>query len=134
MKIKYKKKRLKYYLYFGIAWLILGSIVVISDDELRWNDYGYLFLGVLHIGSFIYESRNQYLSIEGGFISKNSLFQKKMELSAIKSITSGSGKYILKTKGREMKIDVGLIDESSLCELNKVLANLNMESGKTIFV
>ncbi|BAX80637.1 hypothetical protein [Labilibaculum antarcticum] len=133
MKIQYKKKRLKYYLYFGIAWMLLGVMTLLFNEQLRWNDYAYIVLGMLHIGTYIYESRNQYLSIEDGFICKNSLFKKRINLSAVTCIKSVSGNYVLKTAKREMKIDVGLIDELSLLELNKILSKLNLEPSKTIF-
>lgn len=134
MKINYKRKRLKYYLYFGIAWFLLGLATLLFNEQLRWNDYAYIALGILHICTYIYESRNQYLRIEDGFICKNSLFKKRMNLSAVICIKSVSGNYVLKTAKKEMKIDVGLIDEASLCELNKILSKLNLEPSKTLFV
>ncbi|WP_372751994.1 hypothetical protein [Labilibaculum sp.] len=133
MKIQYKKKRLRYELYFGLAWAFLGFLSLLSTDELRWIDYGYLLISLLYVGRYIYESRNQYLVIEAEKIYKKSLFSKAMDLSKIESISSVAGNYILKTEGREMKIEVGLIDESSLLELNRILSQLDLEPGKSIF-
>lgn len=124
---------MRYELYFGLAWAFLGFLSLLSTDELRWIDYGYLLISLLYVGRYIYESRNQYLVIEAEKIYKKSLFSKAMDLSKIESISAVAGNYILKTEGREMKIEVGLIDEASLLELNRILSQLDLEPGKSIF-
>ena len=134
MRIKYKRKRLKYFLYFGIAWILLGVATLLLNEQLRWNDYAYIVLGVIHIATYIYESKNQLLTIESGALCKNSLIARRISLSEVVCVKSASGNYVIKTEKTEIKIDVGLIDEESLIELNKILRSLNLEPGKTIMV
>ena len=40
----------------------------------RWTDYGYLVIGILYVGHYLYDLKNQYLTIENGTIRKNGLY------------------------------------------------------------
>ncbi|MDZ4127680.1 MAG: hypothetical protein U1E02_26455 [Hydrogenophaga sp.] len=127
MKIRFKKKRLKYYLIFGILWLVLGTTAVIFNPENFFN-YGYLLMGILYAGTYLFENKKQYLTIENGIISKNHLIPKKINLNEIKRIKKFAGDYILKTDSTELRINTELIEENSLAELNTVLEKLNLET------
>jgi hypothetical protein len=135
MKIKFKKKRLYSNLILGIVWVIIGFLKLYYDDKLRWTDYGYLVIGILYIGHYLYDKTNQYLTIENGIIWKNGLygFGKKINLNEINWIKKFAGDYTLKTETKELKINTELIEEKSLTELNKILEKLNLPSEKTPF-
>lgn len=126
MKIRFTKKRLKHYLIFGIIWLVLGITAVIFNSDNIFN-YGFLIIGILYLGTYIFENNKQYLTIENGTISKNKLIPKRINLAEIKRIKKFAGDYILKTDKTELRINTELIDEKSLAELNAVLDNLNLE-------
>ncbi len=126
MKIRFKKKRLKYNLILGTFWLILGVSGVIFDVT-NFFVYGYLLVGILQLGTYFYENKNQYLTIENGVISKNNLIAKKINLNEIVGIKKFAGDYILKTNSSELRINTEFIDENSLKELNTFLENLNLE-------
>ncbi|EAR14024.1 hypothetical protein PI23P_05982 [Polaribacter irgensii 23-P] len=132
MKIKFKKKRLYVNLILGFVWIGLGIFSLLEDESLRWTDYGYLLAGFLYLGHYLYDLNNQYLTIENGTIRKNALygFRKKIELNDINSIKKFAGDYTLKTETKELKINTELIDEKSLVELNRILAELNLSSEK----
>ena len=125
MKIRYKKKRLNYYLIFGILWLILGTASVTFESGTIFN-YGYLLMGFLYLGTYFFENNKQYLTIENGVISKNQLIPKKINLDEIKQIKKFAGDYILKGNSTELRINTELIDQKSLLELNTFLEGLNL--------
>ncbi|MFD0837375.1 hypothetical protein ACFQ0I_16470 [Mariniflexile aquimaris] len=127
MKIRFTKKRLKYYLIFGILWLVLGTTAIIFDSNNIFN-YGYLIMGILFLGTYLFENNKQYLTIENGVISKNNLIPKKINLNEIKRINKFAGDYILKTDSSELKINTEFIEKKSLAELNTVLEKLNLET------
>jgi hypothetical protein len=127
MKIRFTKKRLKHYLIFGILWLVLGTTAVIFNSENVFN-YGYLIIGILYFGTYLFENNKQYLTIDNGIISKNHLIPKKVNLNDIKQIKKFAGDYILKTDSTELRINTELIDKKSLAELNTVLENLNLDT------
>jgi len=135
MKIKFKKKRLRVNLILGIVWIVLGTLSIVIDDEIRWNDYGYLVVGILYVGHYLYDLKNQYLTIENGTIRKNGLYGnwKKINLNEINWIKKFAGDYTLKTEQKELKINTELIDKESLSELNKILTELNLPPEKTPF-
>ena len=135
MKIKFKKKRLLANLILGLVWIVLGTSNVLLEDNLRWSDYGYLVIGILYIGHYLYDLTNQYLTIENGTIRKNGLygFGKKINLNDINYIKKFTGDYTLKTNQKELKINSEIIDKDSLVELHKILAELNLPSEKTPF-
>tara|TARA_R110001632_G_scaffold45215_3_gene114860 strand:+ start:395 stop:781 length:387 start_codon:yes stop_codon:yes gene_type:complete len=128
MKIRFTKKRLKHYLIFGIIWLVFGTTAVIFNSENVFN-YGYIIIGILYFGTYIFENNKHYLTIENGTISKNHLIPKKINLNEIKRIKKFAGDYILKTDSTELRINTELIEENSLEELNTVLENLNLETN-----
>ena len=127
MKIRFKKKRLKYYMIFGILWLILGTTALIFNPENFFN-YGYLLMGILYVGTYLFENKKQYLTIENGIITKNHLIPKKINLNEIKRIKKFAGEYILKTDSVEFRINTELIEENSLVELNSVLEKLTLNT------
>ena len=135
MKIKFKRKRLIVNLFLGILWIVLGILNILTDDKIRWNDYGYLVIGILYIGHYLYDLKNQYLIIENGTIRQNGLygFRKKLNVDEINWIKKFAGDYTLKTEQKELKINTELIDKDSLSELNKILAELNLPPEKTPF-
>jgi len=128
MKIRFKKKRLKFYLIYGILWLGLGTVAVFFNSDNTFN-YGYLIIGILFIGTYFFKNKNQYLTIENGIIWKNQLIPKKIFLNEIKRIKKFAGDYILKTDSTELRINTELIEEKSLAELKTVLENLNLETN-----
>lgn len=115
------------YLIFGIILLILGTTAIILDSGNIFK-YGYTFIGILFLGSYLFENSKQYLSIENGTISKNHLVPKTIKLNEIMSIKKFAGDYILKTKTTELTISTELIEKSSLAKLDAVLENLNLET------
>ena len=135
MKIRFKKKRLYSNLILGIVWTILGIFNVIDNQSFRWLDYGYLVIGVLYIGHYLFDLSNQYLILENGTIRKNKLygFGKKINLNEINLIKKFAGDYILKTPTKELIINTELIEEKSLIELNRLLTELNLPREKTPF-
>ncbi len=135
MKIRFKKKRLYINIILGLVWTILGISRLLEDKELGWLDYGYLLIGVLYIGHFLFDLTNQYLIIENGTIRKNVLygFGKKFNLNEITWIKDFAGDYILKTETKELKINTALIEEESLNELIGILSNLDLPTEKTPF-
>ncbi|MGE5943961.1 MAG: hypothetical protein ACM31G_06440 [Flavobacteriales bacterium] len=127
MKIRFKKKRLKYNLIFGILWLILGTTSVTFESGNVFN-YGYIIMGILYFGTYLFENNKQYLTIENGIISKNHLIPKSINMNEIKRINKFAGDYVLKTDSTELRINTELIEEKSLAELNIVLENLQLET------
>ena len=127
MKIRFTKKRLKHSLIFGIVWLALGTTAVIFNSDNVFN-YGYLIIGFLYFGTYLFENNKQYLTIENGIISKNQLIPKKINLNKINRIKKFAGDYILKTDSTELRINTELIEKKSLTELDTVLENLNLET------
>ncbi|RXJ50048.1 hypothetical protein [Gelidibacter gilvus] len=126
MKIKFKKKRLKYLMIVGIMWVIFGITAVIFFSDNIFN-YGYLILGILYFCVYLFEYNKQYLTIENGTITKNHLISKKINLVDIKGIRKFAGDYKLKTDTDELIIDTNLIEENSLVDLESVLNNLHVE-------
>ena len=127
MKIQYKKRRLNHSLIFGTFWLIISLLGIFTKENPYWTDYAFLIISFLYLGTYFYEKRNQYLTIENGLISVNQPFGKKIRLTEIKRIKKFAGDYILKTDKTELTINTQMIDPNSLADLNTELEKLNME-------
>lgn len=127
MKLRYKKKRLKFYLIITIFWLIIGISCFVFCDSGKLTTYFQTGISVIYIFVFSVDYFNQYLTIQNGIIKENNLFGKKMNLTEIKQIKKFAGFYILKTDRKEFKINTQIIDPDSLAELNAELEKLNVE-------
>ena len=130
MKIRLKKSRFYSNIIPGVIWIALGIITLLEDENLRWLDYGYLVIGFLYIGYFLFDLTNQYLIIENGIIRKNILygFGKEIRLDEINSIEKVAGDYRLSAGATKMKIKADLIEENSRVELKRILDELNLPS------
>ena len=127
MKIEFKKTHLKSNLIFGIIWLGLGILNIAFEEEIRWNDYGYLFISILYLALYFYQRQNNCITIERGVIKMGGLFGKKLNLTEIESIKKFAGDYILKTDNKELTINTQMIDPNSMAVLNNELEKLQVE-------
>ena len=127
MKIRYKKKRLKYNLIFGIVWLIFGLLGIFTKEKPFQTDYGYLVISILYITTYFYDKKNQYLTIKNGVIYQNYPFGKKANLNEINRIKKFAGDYILKTDNVELTINTLIIDQESLEKQDSELEKLNLK-------
>ena len=125
MKILYNKKRRKYELFQGIFWILVFILGVLFSERKNVFLYLYLIMGLIHF--YLHLKVKYYLSIKNNIIKQNYIFGKKIDLSEIKSIKHFAGEYILRTDTGKMKIDIGLIEKSSLAELRDELKKLNVQ-------
>ncbi len=133
MKIQYTKKRLRANLIVGLIWSTLAIVKWIFDDYMHWTDFFFTGMALLYLGQYLFDRKNQYLTINQDQIKVNFLFGKQIYLSDINRIKKFAGDYIIKTDKRELTINTQLIDPDSLNELNEFLAKLNLPPDKTPF-
>jgi hypothetical protein len=107
--------------------VVLGILGVLFNSNNIFV-YGYLLVGILQLGTYLYENNKQYLTIENGIISKNHLTPKKIHLKELKGIKKFAGDYVLQTDSTELRINTEFIDEKSLIELNILLENSPLKS------
>ena len=127
IEFKNKQERQAIWLFFGIVWIIMGLFKIFEPEQFEWKNTWFLILAIIFLFTLFYRKKKQYLTLENGVISKNSLFYKPLKMSEIKQIEKKSGKYILKTDLRKLTIDTKIIAEESLSELNTELKKLNVE-------
>lgn len=129
MKIRYKKKKIRITLMFGIVWFIFAiiQIFLLSSEDGNWINYLWLVLSLSYFGAYAYQHFNHYATLENGFIKKSIPFAEKIKLTDIKQIKHFAGDYILKTDNRQLHINIALIDPTSLSQLKMALKKLNVE-------
>tara|TARA_R110001583_G_scaffold4351_4_gene25243 strand:+ start:6099 stop:6485 length:387 start_codon:yes stop_codon:yes gene_type:complete len=128
MKIRYKRRYLRWNLVFGIFWLILGVIAIPNNSE-NFLNYGYLIAALLYIVNYLLKSKNQHLTIENERIILHNLIPKKIYKSDLIHIKKSAGVIILQTDKSELRIKTHLIDKNSLKDLNKILKHLNAKNA-----
>lgn len=137
MKILFNNKRLYTNLILGIIWIgfAIFKVLAVGADNFNWFDYGYLVIGIIYIGHYLYDLKVQYMTVENGAIWRNKLygFGRKIDLNQIERIRQWDKNYTLITETGDFVIDTKLIEEKSLVKLNKILADLDLPSEKTIF-
>lgn len=119
MKFNYHKKRINYFLIYGLCWLFIGiAFIIIKPKNIL--SYGWLFMASFYIGNYLYMKKHQYLSLKNDTLYHNRIFPKpnKIKLSELKEIKKVvTGDYILKSEKAKLKINSQLIDKESLEEL-----------------
>jgi hypothetical protein len=124
MKFKYKKKHQYSNLIFGVLWIIFGvGSVLFNDGDDNWFLGANLGLGVVYLGTYIYNHFTGYITIKDGWIKESGLFGTKLEIAKITSFKKFAGDYILTAEDKKLHINTHLIDEDSLVELK---ANLSV--------
>jgi hypothetical protein len=120
MIIKYKQKRVKNHLIFGMVWFVLGIIGVIFNPSIF--TYGYLLIGLLYIIAYFFENRKQYLTIENDIIIRNTIPKKSFDLKSLTRINrNSSGIKLISETSNDLLIRTPLIEEDSLRELKTFL-------------
>ena len=127
MKIQFKKRQLNFNLIFGIIWFIYFFVKLYFNDKLHWIDYGWILISLAYFGTYFYQKKYKYVSIENGILAVNGPFGKKLNLAEIKRIKKFAGDYIIKTDKKELTINTQIIDPNALTELNAELEKLNVE-------
>ncbi len=134
-KIRYSKERLRINLRMGIFFISIGIILVLlSYVTGEWKEISIKSVGVGQFGAgifmiilYYFENRKQYLTMENGELTKNTLFPKKIKLNQIKSIREFAGDLKLITDKNEFVIDTQIIDPNSLVELKNELNKYNLK-------
>jgi|AntRauTorcE11897_2_1112592.scaffolds.fasta_scaffold08178_3 hypothetical protein len=135
MKIKFKKKRLRYNLNIGILMTCLGSAYFIFDASPMISGYLYLAAGLSMTFQYLYDVKHQYLIIENGIIKKNKLYslKKKILIEDILEIKGTNKGYLLKSEKVNLKINPKVIDEESMPDLIQYLQSINIPDDKNLF-
>lgn len=127
MKLQYKKRQLNFNLIFGTIWFVYFFIKLFLEEKLHWIDYGWILISLTYFGSYLYQKKYKYVSIENGVLKVNGPLGKKLNLTQIKRIKRFAGDYIIKTDKKELTINTQVIEPESLVELNAELEKLNVK-------
>ena len=127
MKINYTKKRIKNNLIFAILWTVLGFLNLNYNEGNSWWDYAFLFTGLLYWGSYFYEKRKQYLTIENNMLTKHSIFPKSIAITDIKKIRRFEGSYKIETSEKTLKINKDIMEAESLYKLDDYFKSLDLK-------
>lgn len=116
---------------FGLIFSVITFIgYFISPDPIDLTTGG-IFLGItiFLIMHYLFEKRKQYLSIEDGIITKNSLFPNKVNLKEVIQVKEFAGDLKLITKKKEFIINTNIIEPSSLDLLKSKLEGLGQPAS-----
>ncbi|SFN49658.1 hypothetical protein SAMN04487989_101829 [Bizionia echini] len=130
--IKYKNRRLYVNLIIGLVWIILGILTSWAAEYSRWSNYFYIIIGVIYLGIYVWEFKNQYLTITDSFIKNNSLFGKKILLQDIIQVKKIFGDYVLKTKHKEFSINMNMVHDHSKAELVTFINSIKLPEEEEI--
>lgn len=132
MKIRYSKKRLYSGFFLGGLFALFALLRLIDDPKNQWLYFLQLFLGLFGVAASLYERHFQYLLIENGFLTKNTLRRKSFQLEKIERIQSFPGKIKLFTSEERLSINTALIEDDSRNDLLRVLGSLEIDNNPFI--
>ena len=129
MKIGYKKSYKNSHLIFGLIWLLLFSLGLIFKENTHWLDYGWLLIALLYLGTYLYQRKNGYLTIEDGVLRIKDFRKKQKNLKEVTQFRYFAGDYILESETQKLKINSHYLDATSLLALKTELAKYGLEPG-----
>lgn len=125
MKIKYKEKILKFNLFYGMLMIVIG-ILWVANDSSSFKNYLWIIVGALQTGSYFYDKKFQYLSIENNKLTRHFLIPRSIEIEKIKKIWRFRNSYKIETDKKSLRISKNLIEEDSLFQLDQFFETLNL--------
>ena len=128
LQIKYSKKQLRYSLIFGILWIVIFVAYLIFRSESYFG-YGYLTIGIVFIGIYVYKKTFHYATINNGVLTKHNFTPKRIQLDQIIDVHYFAGKYTFKTEKSEISINTMEIDEKSIEDLKKIIHQINISKS-----
>lgn len=125
MKIPFKKRHLNSNLFYGFFFMIMG-LIVLKSNQNPWHAILCVLLPILYVAKYFLLKYYKYLTLDKGVLKVNNLFGKQIKMDEINQIEKYAGKYLIKTDRKKLSIDTHLIEKKSLIALNAELENLNI--------
>jgi len=129
MKIRYKRRILRWNFIFGIFWLILG-IIAITNSSNNYFNFGYLIAAFIYFTKYVLKSKNQYLEFQNGVITLYHFIPKKLAIRDLKSIKQKGKDYLLISDDYQLIIETRFIEKNSLKDFKAILKHLKSDLNK----
>ena len=126
MKINYEDSRLKGNLVYGSFMIVIGIFAVFNNSSSIFN-YAWIIVGLIQTGTYFYDKKYQYLTIENKTITRHFLIPKTIKIDEIKRVRKFVNSYKIETDTRTMRISKNLIEKDSLKELDRFFDSLRFE-------
>ena len=132
MKFSYSNKRLYINLVLGILWTIIGTSYFFDKENIRWNHYLFIVLGMLYLTMFGYEYSKKYFEISNDKIKLFTIPNKEINLSEIKEVKYYADDYTFKTPKKSLKIVKSQINKKQLPEFENFFNDLQNKLKKNV--
>ena len=132
MKFSYSNKRLYINLVLGILWTIIGTSYFFDKENMRWNHYLFIVLGMLYLTMFGYEYSKKYFEISNDKIKLFTIPNKEINLSEIKEVKYYADNYTFKTPKKSLKIVKSQINKKQLPEFENFFNDLQNKLKKNV--
>ncbi|MCX2720271.1 hypothetical protein [Lentiprolixibacter aurantiacus] len=129
----FKKSYLRANLIFGLIWLTVFILKVFIEDNTNsisyWIDYGFLLVAVLYLGTYLYQKRYGYLTLENGLLKLNDPRNKHIDLNTVTRFKFFAGEYILESDSKKLKVNTYLLEPPSVALLKAALEKHGLKPG-----
>ena len=132
MKFSYSNKSLYINLVLGILWTIIGTSYFFDKENMRWNHYLFIVLGMLYLTMFGYEYSKKYFEISNDKIKLFTIPNKEINLSEIKEVKYYADDYTFKTPKKSLKIVKSQINKKQLPEFENFFNDLQNKLKKNV--
>lgn len=119
MEIKYNQKNVKFWLFIGIAFLVIGFLGFIFGTQLQYFPW---IMGVVYLTLGLRRKYRNYVTITDSEIKKD--FSKPIPIADITHVHYFGGDYTLTTPNRKLTLTCDLIDPWEKPKLDEFLQNL----------
>ncbi|MBT8211371.1 MAG: hypothetical protein KJP14_12665 [Eudoraea sp.] len=116
-------------LIIGLFWLLFFFLGMLFKERTYWTDYGWLLVSGFYLGTYLYQNRHGYLTLENGMLKINDPRNKHINLKEVTRFKYFAGDFILQSETQKLKINTHYLDEASLELLKTELAKYGLQQG-----
>ena len=134
MKIRYCRKRQSLNVFFGLAWVVLGTMQWnMNSSSSNFTRFAFT-IAALYLLNYLHKTLTPYLKISNGVLKKLPPFKTSVNLEDIDAIRSTKYSILLSDASHTFEITKYKVDKRSLASLNSYLREHLNKQYKTIVV
>lgn len=124
IKVNYNEKVLKQHLVLAILWFAIAIVSGFFGSSLTSVSVGFYLASISYIVIHVVQKKRGYVVLKDGELTIRNLIPKKIEVADVIQTRRFAGDLILKSKEKEVKIDLSLVNQEEMEKLQKELNRL----------
>lgn len=124
IRIQFKTPMTWIRLILAAAMMIIGLIGILTEGD--WSNYGFFFLGILHVIILLVEKKNAFIEFSDSAIQQGKIFSKRIVKTELKEIKDFAGERIFRSSNKEIRFELKHVLEEDRQNLDELTEKLKL--------